>query len=156
MTLRTLQHQVARVLAGQTGPDEGGHAGLTLAAELLVAKRRVEAGSWLPRTARALGPTFARRFADHARRHRPRGWNPPRDDAAAFAALIASDRDLPRAIRDVAAYEQALALGAAPGPLFLVRHLHADPTRPDGRAGIHLWWRWHRRARLRHLALPWG
>lgn len=156
MNLQALQQRVARVLTGQAARDHSDDPGLTLASELLVAKRRVEAASWLPRTSRVLGTEFTRRFAEHARHYRPRGWNHPRDDAVAFAALIAADRGLTHVIRDHAVYEGALARAAAPGPFIIVQHLQYDPTRTNARPGIHVWWRWCQRARLRHLHLPWG
>ena len=156
MSLLALQQRVARVLTGQSTSNSDDDAGLTLAGELLVAKRRVEAASWLPRTSRALGTDFTSRFAEHARHYRPRGWNHPRDDAATFAALVAADRSLTRVIRDQAVYESAQVRAAAPGPFVIAHHLQHDPTRTNARPGSHVWWRWGRRARLRHLHLPWG
>ncbi len=156
MNLSALQAHVARALTGQTVAGDGEPPGTVLAGELLVAKRRVEAASWLPRTSRSLGPDFARRFTAHARCYRPRGWNHARDDAIAFATKVSADRGLTPATRDAARYEAALALCAVPGPWLIARHLQHDPTRADGGPGSHLWWRWSRHARLRHLGFPWG
>jgi len=158
MSLHALQQQVARALTGQADgqADSGNDPGLILASEVLVAKRRVEAASWLPRTSRTLGTDFTRRFAEHARSYRPRGWNHPRDDAIAFASLVVADRSLTQMIRNLAAYEHAQTRAAAPGPLFIAHHWQHDPARTDAGPGTHLWWRWGRRARLCHLQLPWG
>ena len=73
MTLAELQTQLARALTGHGISENLNAADLTLAAELLVAKRRLEAASWLPRTSRILGSEFARRFARFIKNHRPSG-----------------------------------------------------------------------------------
>jgi predicted nucleic acid-binding protein len=157
MKLRELQIQIARALAGHGISENLNATDLTLAAELLVAKRRIEAASWLPHTSRILGSEFARRFAAHAIHHRPSCRHHPRTDAAAFASMIAADRGLPRRTRDVAAFEEAQARAGAPGPLFITQRLQIDGTqRDDTLSGIHLWWRWNRRSHLRYVHLPWG
>jgi hypothetical protein len=156
MTLAELQIQLARALIGHDIHEKLNAADLTLAAELLVAKRRLEAASWLPRTSRILGSEFARRFARFAKNHRPSGRIHPRTDAIDFASAIAADRGLPRRTRDVAAYEEAQARAGAPGPLFITQRVQTNGTqRDDNLAGIHLWWRWSRRSHLHHVRLPW-
>jgi hypothetical protein len=156
MTLAELQTQLARALIGHDIHEKLNAADLTLAAELLVAKRRLEAASWLPRTSRILGSEFARRFATFVKNHRPSDSIHPRSDAAAFASAIAADRGLLRHTRDVAAYEEAQARAGAPGPLFITQRVQIDGTqRDDTLAGIHLWWRWSRRSHLHHVRLPW-
>jgi hypothetical protein len=156
MTLAELQTQLARALTGHDIHEKLNAADLTLAAELLVAKRRLEAASWLPRTSRILGSEFARRFARFIKNHRPSGRIHPRTDAIDFASAIAADRGLPRRTRDVAAYEEAQARAGAPGPLFITQRVQTNGTqRDDNLAGIHLWWRWSRRSHLHHVRLPW-
>lgn len=152
MSLATLQYAVACALTGrEVSPDLDGHA-LTLAGELLVAKRRGEAAGWLPRTVDALGSDFRQRFALHARERQPSGWNHPRADAISFAETLIADRTLAGALRDLARFEQAQARAAQPGPLVLaVRFPHHSDQHAAPPAGLHLWWRWHRQARLRHL-----
>ena len=157
MTLAELQTQLARALTGHGISENLNVADVTLAAELLVAKRRIEAASWLPRTSRILGSEFVRRFARFAKNHRPSGSIHPRTDAIDFASTIAADRGLPRRTRDVAAYEEAQARAGAPGPLFIAQRVQTDGTqRDDTLAGIHLWWRWSRRSHLRYVHLPWS
>jgi hypothetical protein len=155
MNLATLQHAVARALTCRgVSPDLDVHA-LTLAGELLVAKRRGEAAGWLPRTVNALGSSFRPRFAVHARERQPSGWNHPRSDAISFAETLIADRTLAGALRDLARFEQAQARSAQPCPFVIAlrfpRHSdqHAAPP-----TGLHLWWRWHRQARLRYLRVP--
>ena len=157
MKLAELQIQIARALIGHDIHENLNAADLTFAAELLVAKRRLEAASWLPRTSRILGSEFARRFARFVKNHRPSGRIHPRTDAIDFANSIAADRGLPRRTRDVAAYEEAQARAGAPGPLFITQRVQIDETqRDDNLAGINLWWRWSRRSHLYHVRLPWA
>ena len=157
MTLAELQTQLARALTGHGMSEKLNAADLTLAAELLVAKHRIEAASWLPRTSRILGLDFARRFSAFAKNQRLTGRHHPRTDAAAFASTIAADRGLFRRTRDIAAYEEAQALAGAPGPWILTRRLQGDFHSGDfALAGIHLWWRWSRRSHLHYVHLPWG
>ena len=156
MKLAEMQIQLARALIGHGISENLNVADITLAAELLVAKRRIEAASWLPRTSRILGSEFARRFARFVKNHRPSGRIHPRTDAIDFANSIAADRGLPRRTRDVAAYEEAQARAGAPGPLFITQRVQTNGTqRDDNLAGIHLWWRWSRRSHLHHVRLPW-
>ena len=157
MKLAELQIQIARALTGHDMSEKLNAADLTLAAELLVAKRRIEAASWLPRTSRILGSNFTRRFADFAKNHRPTDRHHPRTDAAAFASVIIADRGLSRRARDIAAYEDAQARAGAPGPLFITQRVQIGGRKCDDTlAGIHLWWRWSRRSHLHYLHLPWA
>lgn len=155
MSLATLQHAVACALTGRgVSPDLDVHA-LTLASELLVAKRRGEAAGWLPRTVNALGSAFRQRFAAHARERQPSGWNHPRADAISFAETLIADHTLAGAVRDLARFELAQAQAAQPGAFVITLRVprrsdqHATPP-----AGLHLWWRWHHQARLRYLNVP--
>lgn len=154
MTLAMIQQAVAAALTGGAITNGLDADALTLAGELLVAKRRTEAAGWLPRTARALGPSFRARFREHARAFRPAGWNHPQCDAIAFARSVIGDRSLPAAVRDLGRYEQALVRANQAGPFLIALRLprHAGDDAPP--AGLHLWWRWHRQARLISLRLP--
>ncbi len=158
MTLAAIQSAVAMALTnGQLAPDLDAPA-LTLARELLVAKRRSEAGGWLPCTVAGLGQSFRERFATFAvvtqTRH-DHEWNHPRADAIAFAQSVISDRTLPSTLRQIARYERAQARASRPGPFVIALHCSPSTDNPHApHAGTHLWWRWHRGARLRYLRLP--
>lgn len=156
MTLAEVQRAVATALIGGDLPHGYDHHALRLASVLLIAKRRVEASAWLPRTRNALGPAWNARFELHAAVYRPTGWHHPRDDALAFAETIASDPRLPRAIRDTARFEVLQARSTIAQPFlaaFVAPGTVNTPLRPV--AGVHVWWRWGASGRLRHFYLPW-
>lgn len=154
--LSSLQSAIATALIGGALPLGPDHHALRLASVLLVAKRRVEAAAWLPRTREALGPAWNQRFEHHAATYRPSGWNHPRDDALGFAASIAGDPRLPRTIRDTARFEALQARATLARPFlaaFVVPRGTDGPLRSQ--AGVHLWWRWRASGRLHHLCLRW-
>jgi hypothetical protein len=156
MTLATLQSAIATALIGGELPAGHDQHALRLAGVLLMAKRRVEAAAWLPRTRDALGPAWTSRFEQHAATYRPNGWNHPRDDAMAFAASVAEDPRLPRAIRDLARFEQQQAQATIARPFYaaLVVPRHAQGA-ARALAGVHVWWRWRASGRLHYHHLRW-
>jgi hypothetical protein len=156
MTLADVQRAVATALIGGDLPDGYDQHALRLASVLLVAKRRVEAAAWLPLTREVLGPQWNARFELHAASYRPTGWHHPRDDAIAFADSIASDPRLPRAIRDTARFEILQARSTIAQPFLAAFVAIATANSPlRSVAGVHVWWRWSTRGRLRRFHLPW-
>lgn len=156
MSLATLQTAITTALIGGQLPAGYDPHALRLAGVLLVAKRRVEAAAWLPRTRQIMGPAWAPHFDEHAATFRPRGWIHSRDDALAFTARIAHDHRLPRAIRDLARFEAMQTRATlARGFLCIFAMPRYSSVQLHSVAGMHFWWRWSPRGRLHHRHLRW-
>ncbi len=120
-------------------------------ARSLLGKRALDARKALPLTARGLGADFngllfeAIEGAPKPERHRA--------DAAALAALLASRRDEPGWLGDLARYEMAFVAAARPGAFFLLRRfdwpvediarqlMAGAPVLAAPRRRVGLWWR---------------
>ena len=95
MRLADVQKSLAAGLTGRAAsaglaPDDRAVERMRRA---LVAKRRQAAAHLLPRLRAALGPAWARRFADHAARYTPGGLLHHVDDAWELAAAACREPD---------------------------------------------------------------
>ncbi|WP_435011201.1 hypothetical protein P12x_002502 [Tundrisphaera lichenicola] len=132
----------------------------------LIAKRRGEVELLLPLTLRAVGPArFAALFRSHAATFVPSGIKKHRDDALAFAGLLAREVDKPW-MADLLRFEASTLRAHDPSRRWTLIRLHHHPIdlaraateggEPRRRWTILAWFRRSPRGRLRRviLALP--
>jgi hypothetical protein len=132
----------------------------------LVSKRRGEVQSLLPLTCRAIGPErLAALFRRHARGFVPSGIKKHRDDAVAFAGLVAREATDPPWLADLARLEGSSVLAHDPArrwtaarlrhhPLDLARAAR-DGNPPGAGPSLIAWFRVGRRGPLRRVVLAW-
>jgi hypothetical protein len=121
-----LAHQqalLAASLSNQSAPPEGfDQSRITLAANLLLSKRRRSAASAWPDLAKALGNDFTPLFTPYARSHPMTPGTTPRHDALRFAQHLADSNQLPEpGLRLLALAQSRYFLPTRRGPFISLR-----------------------------------
>ncbi|QFS49080.1 hypothetical protein GXM_06574 [Nostoc sphaeroides CCNUC1] len=123
-------------------------------------KRLGEVRELLPRTARALGKNFTTLFWRYAQTHVPKGIKKHREDAIAFAnfiGFVAEKENLdPPWISDLVRYEKTWLLAYEPTRRLIVCWFRypvgiASPDAMKRQPTIAIWFRFSKRAQLRHI-----